>query len=58
MEEAMNEIDEGVKIGEVLLKDVRFADDRAMIAIAHKKDYRRLYGCGRMPFINQLTNTK
>jgi len=32
MEDAMTGIDEGVKIGGALLKDIRFADDQAMVA--------------------------
>jgi len=32
MEEAMEDIEEGIKVGGKLLKDVRFADDQAMIA--------------------------
>ena len=32
MKEAMEDINEGVKVGGELLKDVRFADDQAMVA--------------------------
>ena len=32
MKEAMEDVDEGVKVGGELLKDVRFADDQAMVA--------------------------
>ena len=32
MEEALEGIEEGIKIGGILLKDVRFADDQSMVA--------------------------
>jgi len=57
----MTGIDEGVKIGGVLQKYIRFADDQAidlqMIKQwlqVHKKDYKRLW----MPLIKQPKNTK
>jgi len=36
MEDAMTGIDEGVKIGGALLKDIRFADHQAMVAPAQE----------------------
>ena len=36
MLEAMEKVDEGVKIGGVLLKDIRFADDQGMVASTEK----------------------
>ena len=36
MIEAMEDIDEGVKVGGKLLKDIRFADDQAMVADSEK----------------------
>ena len=36
MEEAMEEIEEGVKVGGYLLRDVRFADDQGMVAIVER----------------------
>ena len=36
MEEAMEESEEGVKVGGYLLRDVRFADDQGMVANTEK----------------------
>jgi len=36
MKDAMNGIDEGVKIGGALLKDIRFPDNQTMVASTHE----------------------
>ena len=40
MVEALDGVDEGVKVGGSLLKDIRFADDQGMVAETQNKDFR------------------
>ena len=41
MLEAMEGVDEGIKVGGKLLQDVRFADDQGMVADTESMAYRR-----------------
>ena len=42
MTEALDDIDEGIKGGGQLIKEIRFADDQAIMA--DSEDGRQLYG--------------